>query len=397
MYNHQHNKQDHSYQLYIKTKGCWHSVLNLMSEHLNYFSVKLPLYHRAFFAGMALTSLLAFTACSSKDKKEKAAAGAKPGAPPIPKVEAYVVGTSTVAENIDLPGSVIANEATSINPEISGRLVYLNAAEGKQVGKGTLLAKIYDGDLKAQLNKLTVQLKVQEQTAKRYEELLKINGVSQQEYDMIVLQSSNLRADMEIIRSNIMRTEIRAPFSGTLGLKMVSPGAYVSPQTVITTIRQNSELKLDFTLPERYTGKLRPGQLVSFTAEGNDKTYNAKVVATESGLSEESRSLNVRALITNNDNTLLPGIFVKVKLGFEPDTSAIMIPSQAIVPQARGKKALLYKGGTVAFTDIQTGLRDSARVQVLSGLQPGDTIITTGLMGLKPGGKVQLGKISQQQ
>ncbi|MEI2749566.1 MAG: efflux RND transporter periplasmic adaptor subunit [Ferruginibacter sp.] len=312
-------------------------------------------------------------------------------------MEAYVVGTSTVAENIELPGSVIANEATSINPEISGRLVYLNAAEGKQVGKGTLLAKIYDGDLKAQLNKLSVQLKVQEQTAKRYEELLKINGVSQQEYDLIVLQSSNIRADMEIIRSNIMRTEIRAPFSGTLGLKMVSPGAYVSPQTVITTIRQNSELKLDFTLPERYTGKLRPGQLVSFTAEGNDKTYNAKVVATESGLSEESRSLNVRALITNNDNTLLPGIFVKVKLGFEPDTSAIMIPSQAIVPQARGKKALLYKGGTVAFTDIQTGLRDSARVQVLSGLQPGDTIITTGLMGLKPGGKVQLGKISQQQ
>ena len=397
MYNQQHNKQDHSYQLYIKSKGCWHSVLNLMSEHLNYFSVKLPLYHRAIFVGLALTSLLTITACSSKDKKDKAAAGAKPAAPPIPKVEVYIEGTSTVAENIELPGSVIANEATSINPEISGRLVYLNAAEGKQVGKGTLIAKIYDGDLKAQLNKLSVQLKVQEQTAKRYEELLKINGVSQQEYDMIVLQSSNIRADMEIIRSNIMRTEIRAPFSGTLGLKMVSPGAFVSPQTTITTIRQNSELKVDFTLPERFTGKLRPGHIVSFTAEGNDKVYNAKVVATESGLSEESRSLNVRALISNNDNTLLPGIFVKVKLGFEPDTSAIMIPSQAIVPQARGKKAVLFRGGTVAFTDIQTGLRDSARVQVLSGLQPGDTIITTGLMALKPGGKVQLGKISQQQ
>lgn len=397
MYNQQHNKQDHSYQLYIKSKGCWHSVLNLMSEHLNYFSVKLPLYQRAIFVGLALTSLLTITACSSKDKKDKAAAGAKPAAPPIPKVEVYIVGTSTVAENIELPGSVIANEATSINPEISGRLVYLNAAEGKQVGKGTLIAKIYDGDLKAQLNKLSVQLKVQEQTAKRYEELLKINGVSQQEYDMIVLQSSNIRADMEIIRSNIMRTEIRAPFSGTLGLKMVSPGAFVSPQTTITTIRQNSELKVDFTLPERFTGKLRPGHIVSFTAEGNDKVYNAKVVATESGLSEESRSLNVRALISNNDNTLLPGIFVKVKLGFEPDTSAIMIPSQAIVPQARGKKAVLFRGGTVAFTDIQTGLRDSARVQVLSGLQPGDTIITTGLMALKPGGKVQLGKISQQQ
>ncbi len=350
---------------------------------------------RLLFIGLA-TSLL-FSACGSKDKKDEKAgpAGGKPAGPPTSRVDAYVVKTSALFDNLELPGTLIANESTPVNPEISGRLVYLNATEGKTVGKGTLLAKIYDGDLKAQLNKLQVQLKVQEQTAKRYEELLKIQGVSQQEYDLAKLDISNIQADMAIIRSNIMRTEIRAPFSGTLGLKQISPGAYVTPATVLTTIRQNSQLKLDYTLPERYSGKVKVGAIVSFTGEGNNKTYNAKILATESGVTEENRSLMIRAMVTNNDGKLLPGQFVKVQTNFDPDPNAIMIPSQAVIPQARGKKVAVYNNGIADFRDVETGARDSANVQVLSGLKAGDTIITTGLMSLKPKGKVQLGKVSQ--
>ena len=332
-------------------------------------------------------------ACNSKSSKKEEQIKTKAGPPPPPRVEGYIVKLTPVSENLELPGSIVANESTEIHPEISGRMTYLNAAEGKNVGRGTLIAKIYDGDLRAQLNKLNVQLRVQEQTARRYQELLKINGVSQQEYDMIALQSNNIRADMAIVRSNIMRTEIRAPFSGTLGLKMVSPGAYITPQTVLTTIRQNSQLKLDFTLPEKFTGKLQPGHLVSFTTEGNNKVYNAKITATESGISEESRSLKVRALVVNNDGKILPGSFAKVKIGFEPDPNAIMIPSQAIVPQARGKKVVVYRGGSITFEDVSTGIRDSAMVQITNGLKVGDTIITTGLMSLKPNGKVVLNKV----
>ena len=332
-----------------------------------------------------------FTACK---RKEKISATDVKKTPPTPRVNGFIVKISAVAENIEIPGSVIANEATEIHPEISGRLTFLNTAEGKLVSKGTLIAKIYDGDLKAQLNKLSVQLRVQEQTIKRYDELLKINGVSRQEYDMIVLQSSNIKADMDIVRSNIMRTEIRAPFSGTLGLKMVSPGAYVSPASVITTIRQNSDLKLDFTLPEKYAGMLLPSQIVYFTAEGNPTSYAAKVVATEAGISEETRSLSVRCTVINEDKKLLPGSFAKVKIQFEPNTNAIMIPSQAIIPQARGKKVALYRQGIVYMEEITTGIRDSSMVQVLSGLKAGDTIITTGLMSLKPKAKVILNKMS---
>lgn len=343
--------------------------------------------------GILLLPGLILGACSSKEKKTETAAKAKAGPPPPPRVDGFVIQVSPLSEKLELPGSIIANESTEINPEIAGRLTYLNAAEGKVVGKGTLIAQIYDGDLKAQLNKLRIQLRVQEQTAKRYEELLKINGVSQQEYDMIALQSNNIRADMSIVQSNIMRTQVRAPFSGTLGLKMVSPGAYLTPASVITTIRQTSQLKLDFTLPEKFTTRLRPGQLVNFTAEGNEKIYNAKIMATESGITEDSRSLRVRATVINSDKNLLPGAFAKVNIGFEPDPNAIMIPSQAIVPQARGKKVVVYRSGNISFEDVVTGVRDSSMVQVTSGLKVGDTIITTGLMSLKPKGKVVLNKV----
>ena len=343
-----------------------------------------------FIAGLTTFTLL--SACGSK-KKEESSAGGRPTGPPVSKVDAYIIKTSSLTDNLELPGSIIANESTTVNPEISGRLVYLNAAEGKTVGKGTLLAKIYDGDLRAQLNKLNVQVRVAQQTTKRYEELLKINGISQQESDLARLDINNIQADINIVRSNIMRTEIRAPFTGTLGLKNISPGAYVTPQTIITTIRQNTQLKLDFTLPEKYKNKIKIGQLVSFTSEGNNKTFNAKIIATESGVAEANRSLQVRTQVINNDGSLLPGQFVKVQTSFDPDPDAIMIPSQAIIPQARGKKVAVYRNGIASFEDVQTGARDSANVQITNGLKVGDTILVTGLMSLKPKGKVQLNKV----
>ncbi len=332
------------------------------------------------------------TACGSKEKKIKAT-DKKTSAPPPMRVEGYIVKPMAVSEDLELPGTVIANEMTQIQPEVSGRLTYLNAAEGRSVGRGTLLGKIYDGDLRAQLSKLQVQQRMQEKTTERYRQLLAINGVSRQEYDMQTLGINNLRADMAIVRSNIMRTEIRAPFSGTLGLKMVSPGAYVTPQTVLTTIRQNTQLKIDFTLPERYISKLTNGQLVDFTLAGSDKKYTAKVIATEMGITENNRSLNVRALVLKNDENIFPGSFVKIYTKFDPDPNAIMIPTQAIVPQARGKKVIVYRGGAISFDDVTTGIRDSSMVQILTGLKAGDTIVTTGIMGIKPKSKVIISKV----
>ena len=347
-------------------------------------------YSHSFSGIIILVFLL--NSCSSSDKKAAAPAATKP---PVQKVEGYIVKTKQVSDREELPGSIIANETTEIHPEISGRLVYLNINEGKTVGKGALLAKIYDGDLQAQLKKLNVQVAVAEQTVKRMGELLKISGVSQQEYDLSVLQVNTIRADMDIIKTNISRTEVRAPFSGTLGLKNISSGSYVTPQTIISTIRQNSQLKLDFVLPERFTSSLKTGQLVDFTVEGNPKKYTARIIAAESGLAENTRSQNIRAVVTNNDGKLLPGVFAKVVTDFNTDPNGLMIPTQAIIPQARGKKVIVYRSGVAMFTDVTTGIRDSSLVQILTGLKAGDTIITTGLMSLKPDAKVEMGKINK--
>ncbi len=338
------------------------------------------------------TLILLLSACGGAAKENNALVAAKPS---VQKVEGFIVKTMPVSDKAELPGSIIANETTAINPEISGRLVYLNLNEGKPVGKGTLLAKIYDGDLQAQLKKLNVQVAVAEQTVKRMGELLKISGVSQQEYDLSALQVNIIRAEMEILRTNISRTEIRAPYNGTLGLKNISSGAYVTPQTTLTTIRQNSQLKLDFVLPEKFMGSLKPGQSVDFTVEGNAKKYTARIIASESGLAENTRSQNIRALVINNDGKLLPGVFAKVVSDFNADPNGLMIPTQAIVPQARGKKVIVYRSGTATFTDVTTGIRDTSFIQITSGLKAGDTIITTGLMSLKPDAKVELNKINK--
>ena len=345
---------------------------------------------------LLLISLSVLTACGGKKKE---ATQQKPGGsnqPPM-RVDGYIVTPQSFQEDIEVPGTIVANEKVEIHPEVSGRIVQLNVVEGKYVSKGTLLAKLYDGDLRAQLNKIQIQLALAKKTEERQAQLLKIQGISQQDYDISLLQVNSLNADIGILQTSIAKTVVRAPFSGKIGLNAISPGAYVTPATVIAVINQTDQLKLDFTVPEKYTGQIKIGQLVSFTFEGSSKQLGAKVIATEANVMENTRSLTVRAAVVGSDNGLLPGAFAKVKLSFDPDPNAILIPTQAVLPQARGKKVILYKGGTAVFAEVTTGIRDSARVQVLDGLQPGDTVVVTGLLSVRPEGKIKIGKIVNGQ
>ena len=344
----------------------------------------------------SLIAFLVMTAAACGDSKTKiqppGAGGAGAKTPPM-KVDVYVVQPETFGESIEVPGNILANEVTEIHPEVSGRLVYLNQAEGKFISKGTLMAKLYDGDLQAQLKKLQVQLALAEKTEERQSQLLKIQGISQQDYDISLLQVNNLKADIGIIQTSISKTEVRAPFSGKLGLRNISPGAYVTPASVIAVVNQTDLLKLDFSVPEKYTSQIRIGQVVSFTYEGADKLHTAKIVATESNVTENTRSLLARAQVIGKDITLLPGAFAKVQLKFDPDPNALLIPTQSVLPQARGKKAVLIKNGLASFTDITTGIRDSSRVQILDGLKAGDTVVVTGLLSIRPEAPVQVAKI----
>ncbi len=336
--------------------------------------------------------ILIATSCNSDRKKEAAAQEKAPPRPPA-NVDGYIVQTKILSESIEIPGSLVADQSTEIHPEISGRIINLNVREGAYVGKGSVIAKLYDADLQAQRRKLEVQLKMAQQTEDRYNQLQKIGGISKQDYDVTALQVSNIRADLSIIQTEIAKTVVRAPFSGKLGLKEVSTGAYITPASIITTIQKTSGLRIDFNVPEKYTSLIKKGQYVNFTVGGSERSYSAVVAATESAIAEATRSLTIRALVKGDATGLVPGGFAKVKLSFAPNEAALMIPTQAIIPQARGKKVYVYKNGQAEFVDVVTGVRDSSNVQITEGLAKGDTVIVTGLLGLKPEAKVSIKKI----
>jgi membrane fusion protein (multidrug efflux system) len=308
-------------------------------------------------------------------------------------VEALLVKTETISNAIEVTGTILPNEVTEIRPEINGRLVYLNLREGGVVRKGDLLAKIFDGDLQAQLKKLKVQLQIANKTEERQRELLKINGISQQDYDLSLLAVNNLQADIELIEVTISRTEIRAPYAGRIGLKRVSPGAYISPSNILTTISETERLRVEFSVPEKYSSELNIGLDIRFYVEGSGTQYNAVVSARESSVDQTTRNLTVRADIRAADKYLLPGSFAKVRIILGRDDSAIMIPTQSIIPVARGKQIVVLNDGQIEFRNIRTGVRDSARVQVVEGLSTGDTLITTGLMFLRPDSKVKVTRL----
>lgn len=331
--------------------------------------------------------------CQSSGKEEKKPASPGGNRPPA-KVDAFVVTPKILSQDIEMPGSLIPAEETELHPEVSGRVTGIYFNEGSNVLQGSVLVKLYDGDLQAQLSKLRVQLKVAEETMARYEALLKINGVSQQEYETYKLSVNNIQADMSIVQTSIARTQLRAPFSGRLGLRNISIGAYITPATTISTLRKINQLKLEFSVPEKYGSEMKPGNKVEFMLESNEKVYIAKIIATENNIAEESRSLKIRAMVDKPDAQLIAGSFAKVKIELGQNDAALMIPSQAVIPKARNKEVILYRNGTATTATVTTGIRDSAMVEITSGLKTGDTVLITGLLTTKPGSKVVLGKVN---
>ncbi|MFT3947155.1 MAG: efflux RND transporter periplasmic adaptor subunit [Agriterribacter sp.] len=334
-----------------------------------------------------------FACFQKKEEKKTATTQPAPSRNRPVQADAYVVKARPISEDIQVAGSLAPAEGTDIRPEISGRVVSINFREGSFVKKGTLLVKLFDEDLQAQLKKLEVQLAINEKTVERYNELIKIQGISQQEVDLSQLQVNNNKADIQLVKVNISKTEIRAPYDGRIGLRNVSLGAYVSPTDIIATIRQVNQLKLEFTVPEKYSNAFKPGKQITFSIDGADKKFQATVLATEYFIDANTRSLTVKGIVKSNDPTLVPGAFAKVDLDLDKNDNAIIIPTQAVIPLSRGKQVIVYKGGIPDFVAVTTGIRDSAYVQVLSGVSLGDTVLTSGLMAVKPNSQVQLSNI----
>ncbi len=332
------------------------------------------------------------TKVSSKEQKGQQGQQGQRGRNQL-AVDAIIASPTILNNQISVSGSILAFEEVALMSEMSGRIVLVNLPEGQFVRKGTLLIQIYNDDLQANLKKAQAQLENQERILERQTELLKVNGVSQNDYDQTSLLVRTLKADIEVQQSVIRKTQVLAPFDGIIGLKNISVGAMVNTSTLLTTIRMQDKLKLDFSIPEKYSSQIKPGLKVQFSISGKDEIYDATVLATEGGIDASTRNIKVRAIINSKSDELVPGGFTNVKLTLGENKNAILIPTQAIIPQERNKSVIVSKNGKAHFVQVKTGVRQESKVEITSGVNPGDTIITNGILFLKEGVKLSFSNI----
>jgi membrane fusion protein, multidrug efflux system len=343
------------------------------------------------FVFILLIVVVLFAACKSKKTDLPGSSVAKKTAIPV---EGFLIKITSVSDDVEVPGTLYPFEETQIRAEVPGRVVQLNIQEGMVTKKGTLLVKLFDADLQAQLQKLQVQLEIAQKTVERQKDLLGISGISQQDFDLSALAVDNLKADIQNLTISIGKTEIRAPYDGTLGLRNISLGSYISPTDIITSIRQVDKLKLVFSIPEKYAKDIFAGYKILFMVDGGVKDHVATVIATEGNVEQNTRTLRVRAVVNESSPELVPGVFAKVNLRLGQDNKALMVPSQAVIPQARNKQVIVMRKDSARFVVVETGIRDSAYVQILTGLKAGDTVVTSGLMTIRPNSKIKISKMS---
>lgn len=303
-------------------------------------------------------------------------------------VRAVVLSQQGLTDGIFVSGSLVPDEEVNLSFESSGKITDIFFKEGTHVEKGELLAKINDAPLQADLRKKQAQVKLMQDRLFRAKALLEKEAVSKEAFQEAEANLAALEAEIEGVEAQIEQTELRAPFSGIIGLRQVSVGAYATTTTEVATLTKTAPLKVEFNVPERYAGMLPEGTELTFTAEGDLTTRNAKVYASDSRVDPETRTFAIRAIYPNADGKLIPGRYVNVNLVTQRFDNTLAVPSEAIVSEMGIDKVFVCKNGKAQPVEIAKGLRTDAMVQVLRGLVPGDTVITSGTMQLRSGQKV---------
>lgn len=322
-------------------------------------------------------------------KKEGAGPGGKSGKKKV-SAQYIVIQPKLMVETVNAAGSLTADEEVDLAFESSGRVVLLDVKEGKRVHKGSVIAKINDDELVAQREKLLAQIKLAESKEYRQRTLLQKDAVSRESYDQSLTELNSLRADLEQVDAKIKKCKIIAPFDGTIGFRNLSLGAYATPSTVVAHLVRLRPIKVDFSIPEKYAGIVSPGKKIQFKVDGKMNTFSANVYAVEPKVDPNTRTIPVRARYANTKEELLPGRFVSVEVFVQSFPKALAIPSESLVPEIDGEKVYVVHKGKAKAIKVFTGIRTESEIQVLNGLNTGDTVVTTGILQMKDGVKVKL-------
>lgn len=324
---------------------------------------------------------------------EKVEMTASPNKKKVLNVRAEIIKPRLLTDEITTTGMILPDEEVDLSFETSGKITQINFTEGTKVSKGDLLAKVNDEQLQAQLKKLEVQLQLANDRVFRQNALLEKEAVSKEAYEEVRTDLATLYAEIDMVKAQIALTELKAPFDGIIGLRQVSEGAYASPSTVVATLTKISPLKIEFSIPERYSNQVKNGTGLTFEVDGNLQPLEARVYAAESKVDPNTHTFALRALYPNYNRKILPGRFATVRLRTMEIKNAIAIPSESIVPEMGIDKVFLYKSGKATPVAIKKGIRNEERVQVLEGLNIGDTLIISGTLQLRTGIDVTLDSV----
>lgn len=308
--------------------------------------------------------------------------GGKVAGAPL-KVSTFLVEPTAYTETISSTGTVRADEGVELQAETNGKVVSINFVEGSAVKEGDLLVKLNDSDLRANLDRYNYSKQLAEVRFRRYEQLLEQKVVTQDEFDSALNEVNVQQSYIDLYKAQIEKTEIRAPFDGVVGLRYVSVGAYVNANTQIATLQRIDELKIDFAVPEKYSGRIKVGSPITFTVAGGLKEYSGRIHAVDPRIDSGTRTLLVRAICPNRDSSLLPGAFTIVQMQLAQLSNAMFIPAEAVIPGLDEKNVFVIKNGLAERRAVETGLRTATQVHILSGLQAGDLVITSGLQQMR--------------
>jgi membrane fusion protein (multidrug efflux system) len=334
---------------------------------------------------VSLGVLVAYRIIQNKNKDNNTGKGGPGGraAGPV-RVNGVVVQPQRFSNMLAVTGSLDANEQVQIRSQVSGLVRGIYFKEGSIVKAGQALIQIDNQELEAQLSQAVTRENLSEANEGRARKLLAIESISQQEYDVALADLKALQAQTRLIRAQLAKTTIRAPFTGTIGLRSISVGEYLSPETIVANLVNTNPVKLTFSVPEKYVGQLKVNTPVKFTLSGSAKKHTATIYAIEPRIDVTTRTLQLRARADNPNGELLAGSFASVELPLAMVDDALLIPTEAVIPIQNGKKVFIAENGKAKEVKVETSTRREKDILVISGLKSGDTVLTSGIMSLKP-------------
>ena len=321
-------------------------------------------------------------------------AGQGGGGQPIP-VNVIQLKKETLNNQLQVSGTILPNESVDLKPEISGLVTRINFKEGQYVTKGTPLVYLNDDELQAQFQRLQYTQKLFQTQENRQKQLLAREAISQEEYDIVLNQYNTALSDIKLVEAQLQKTVIRAPFNGILGLRQVSEGSVINSSNVIVSIVNIDPIKIEFSIPERYSSQVSVGSPIFFSSESSSEEVQGKVYAFEPQIDPATRTLKLRAESPNKSGKYLPGMFVKIRFVLEVKEDALMVPAEAVIPELSGYKVFVVGAdGKAEQRIIEIGTRTDTHGQILSGVNEGDQVLTTGVMQVRQGMPIQPNQIN---